>query len=142
MKPISLSVSRIIPASPGRLFEAWTTAAQLQRWWGPLGVRCTHAEVDARPGGRYRIANQLPDGRVVWIAGEFLVVEPPQTLVFTWSLEPAGAPPEQVTVRFEPRGSATEVIVVHEGIATDRARDEHAEGWRGCLAGLAAYAAG
>jgi uncharacterized protein YndB with AHSA1/START domain len=133
---LSLVVRRVIAASPARLFEAWTTAGQLQAWWGPRGVRCIGAEVDARVGGAYRIGNQLPDGGVVWIAGEFLVVEPPRELVFTWRIEPGGAA-EQVTVRFEPRGSETEVVVVHERIASAEARDEHGQGWEGCLAGLA-----
>lgn len=78
---LDLMARRIIPASPARLFEAWTTAEHLRAWWGPRGVRCTNAEIDARLGGRYRIENTLPDGRVVWIVGEFLAVDPPDRLV-------------------------------------------------------------
>ncbi|HWU89173.1 MAG TPA: SRPBCC domain-containing protein [Kofleriaceae bacterium] len=135
---LGLEVRRLIPARPERLFEAWTTPAQLEAWWGPRGVRCTRAEIDPRVGGGYRIGNELPDGRVVHIAGEFLVFEPPHRLVYTWRLE--GADPERVTVRFEPRGAATEVVVVHERIADPRARAEHERGWEGCLDGLAAFA--
>lgn len=135
----ALEVRRLIPARPERLFEAWTTPAQLERWWGPRGVRCTRAEVDPRVGGVYRIGNELPDGRVVHIAGEFLVFEPPRRLVYTWQLE--GGAQERVTVRFEPRDGGTEVVVVHEQIGGERERDEHERGWEGCLDGLAAFAA-
>lgn len=137
---LSLVVRRRIPASPARLFAAWTTSAQLAAWWGPRGVRCTGAEVDPRVGGRYRIGNELPDGREVIILGEFLVFDPPNELVYTWHLEPTGGEPERVTVRFEPRGAETEVVVVHERIGAPRARDEHAAGWEGCLDGLLAFA--
>ncbi len=137
---LSLVVRRRIPASPARLFAAWTTPAQLEAWWGPRGVRCTRAEVDPRVGGGYRIGNELPDGREVFIVGEFLVFDPPNELVYTWRLEPGGGDPERVTVRFEPRGAETEVVVVHERIGSARARDEHAEGWEGCLDGLLAFA--
>ena len=135
-----LRVERVIAASPARLFEAWTTPSQLLAWWGPRGVRCTHAEVDPRAGGRYRIANSLPSGQVLWIVGEFLVVEPPAKLVYTWTIEPGDRRPELVTVRFEARGPAeTAVIVLHEQIADDRSYDERAAGWDGCLERLAAH---
>jgi hypothetical protein len=39
-------------------------------------------------------------------------------------------------VRFQPRGSATEVIVVHEQIANETFRESHELGWIGCLDGL------
>jgi uncharacterized protein YndB with AHSA1/START domain len=141
MKSLSLVVRRTIAASPARLFEAWTTPAQLVSWWGPKGVRCTHAEVDARAGGKYKIGNELPDGRVLWIAGEFLVVEPPKLLVYSWSVGEESN--ERVTVRFEPRGSGseTEVVIVHERIADEAKHDEHEHGWAGCLDGLAAFVA-
>jgi uncharacterized protein YndB with AHSA1/START domain len=44
--------------------------------WGPEGVSCIAAEVDLRVGGRYRIANKFPDGRVFWIVGELQIIEP------------------------------------------------------------------
>jgi hypothetical protein len=41
-----------------------------------------------------------------------------------------------VTVRFEPRDGGTEVIVVHERIASAAARATHEQGWIGCFDGL------
>src|SRR5258708_17334250 len=81
---ITLLVRRTIPATPARLFAAWTEAEQLREWWGPAGVACIGAEVDLRVGGRYRVGNQFPDGTVLWIAGEFEVVQPPHRLTYTW----------------------------------------------------------
>jgi uncharacterized protein YndB with AHSA1/START domain len=136
---LSLVVRRRIDASPERLFEAWTTPSLLLSWWGPAGVRCTRAEVDLRVGGRYRLGNALPDGREVFIVGEFLQVEPPTLLVYTWWLEADAldaAPAERVSVRFEARGSATEVVVVHERIAEESTKRGHTEGWLGCLDAL------
>jgi uncharacterized protein YndB with AHSA1/START domain len=54
---------------------------------GPEGVSCIAAEVDLRVGGRYRIANKFPDGRVVWIVGELQIIEPPHRLTYTWQLK-------------------------------------------------------
>ncbi|MCI0571319.1 MAG: SRPBCC domain-containing protein [Myxococcaceae bacterium] len=140
---VALVVRRTIRAPVGRVFDAWTQPEHLRRWWGPGGpVRCPDAEVDLRVGGRYRIANAFPDGRVVWIVGEFELVSPPHRLVYSWRLEPGTQEPERVTVRFEPKDGATEVIVVHERIASQASRDEHEKGWNGCLDGLAAYLGG
>ena len=135
---IALEIRRTIRATPERLFDAWTQPAMLREWWGPKGVVCIDAEVDLRNGGRYRIANQFPDGRVIWIAGEFERIEPPSILVYTWRVEPQTTS-ERVTVRFERRGDSTEVIVLHERIAEPAARDRHERGWRDCLDGLEAF---
>ena len=44
-----------------------------------------------------------------------------------------------MTVRFEAHDEDTEIIIVHERIASDTIRQSHDEGWRGCLDGLDAY---
>lgn len=134
-----LSVTRRIAASPARLFAAWTDPAQLRAWWGPADVRCTHAEVDARVGGRYRLENVLDDASVIVITGEFLLVDPPNELVYTWEVQPGPANLEQVTVRFLARGAETEVSILHERIESEEIRDRHTAGWLGCLDGLATH---
>lgn len=139
---LALIVRRVIRAPARRVFDAWTQPEHLLRWWGPRGVRCTEAETDLRAGGRYRIKNELPDGNVVWIVGAFELVEPPRKLVYSWQLEPGAPASERVTVRFEPRDAATEVIVVHERIASKASRETHASGWEGCLDGLSAFLEG
>jgi uncharacterized protein YndB with AHSA1/START domain len=138
-RPLSLEVRRVIRATADRVFEAWTQPSQLRQWWGPRDVTCTEAQIDLRVGGRYRIGNQYPDGKIVWIVGEFEVIKPARELVYTWRLESDSQPPERVHVRFEPRDDGTEVIVVHERIPDPSVRDRHREGWHGCLEGLAEH---
>jgi len=139
---VSLVVRRTIYATAARVFEAWTQPAHLLKWWGPDPVNCPEAEVDLRVGGRYRIANRFPDGKVLWIVGEFERVTPPHELVYTWRVEPESQASERVTVRFKPHGGATEVIIVHEHIPDRATRDMHERGWQGCLNGLAEYVNG
>lgn len=136
-----LVVRRTIRATPERLFAAWTTPAQLQQWWGPEGVECVGPAVDLRVGGAYRIGNRLPDGTVLWIGGVFEAIEPPRRLTYTWHIEGSPGGEERVTVRFEPQGVVTDVVVTHERIADEAARKQHQAGWVGCLDGLAAYVA-
>jgi uncharacterized protein YndB with AHSA1/START domain len=135
----TLVVRRTIRATAERLFSAWTQPEKLRKWWGPEGVICIDAEVDLRVGGRYRIGNQFPDKKVLWIVGEFEVVEPPRRLTYTWRLEGISAASERVSVLFEARGETTEVIVTHERIPNKALRDQHQDGWQGCLDGLDKY---
>jgi uncharacterized protein YndB with AHSA1/START domain len=136
---ITLTVHRVIAAPPARLFEAWTTPALLRSWWGPKDVRCIEADVDLRVGGAYRLGNQLPDGRVLWITGAFELIERPRKLVYSWQI--GDEPRSRVTVQFDALDpERTDVTVRHERIASVATRDEHGRGWDGCLDGLAAWA--
>jgi uncharacterized protein YndB with AHSA1/START domain len=136
---IALVVRRTVRASAERVFEAWTRPELLLAWWGPRPVTCSAAEVDLRVGGRYRIVNALPDGKSLAIEGEFRVVDAPRRLVYTWRIGEEGDATSLVTVRFEARGAATEVVVVHEEIAAEPVRESHEKGWVGCLEGLERY---
>jgi uncharacterized protein YndB with AHSA1/START domain len=137
---VVLVVRRVIHAGPERLFDAWTQPAHLRKWWGPQSVVCTAAEVDLRVGGTYRIANQFPDGKVLWITGEFEAIDRPRRLVYTWRLSAQTEVHERVTVEFLPCGpDDTEVIITHERIRDVAVRDMHEQGWRGCLDGLMKY---
>lgn len=138
----SLERRRCLPASPERIFRAWTDPAELVQWWGPAGVRCIAAELDLRVGGRYRIGNELPDKSIVWIEGEFERIERPSLLVYTWRTDPQSKARERVTVRMNAQGQGTEVVVTHERIASPSRRDQHAMGWTGCLDGLSAFLPG
>jgi uncharacterized protein YndB with AHSA1/START domain len=130
---------RLIRATPERLFQAWTDPIQLMQWWGPAGVECIDAHIDLRVGGSYGIANRLPDGAILWITGTVEAVEPPRYLAYSWHAGPQDGAFERVTVRFEPAGTHTEVLVVHQRIPTDDLRQQHQAGWAGCLDGLERY---
>ncbi len=136
MSALALVVRRTIAASVEQVFDAWTRPEHLRAWFGPRPVRCSEAEVDLRIGGRYKLVNELPTGEQVVIDGEFSVIERPTKLVYTWTVSPGTGMVEVVTVKFEPHGDTTEVIVIHEQIASQPIRDSHQNGWEGCFDGL------
>lgn len=135
----SLEVTQIISAPPERVFDAWTQPDELRKWWGPSGVYCVAAEIDLQIGGEYRIANQLPDQSVLWIAGEFIVIERPHLLVYTWALEGHDSVAEHVRVAFNEHELGTSVVVTHTRIASPAVREQHEHGWVGCLEGIASH---
>jgi len=136
---LSLTIRKTINASPERIFRAWVEPDELKNWWGPSHVECSGAEVDLRVGGRYRIGNRLPDGQEVWIFGKFEIIERPNKLVYTWSMDPDSPNVERVTVTFKQQDEGTEVTVRHEQIPTSELRTNHNMGWNGCIEGLILY---
>jgi uncharacterized protein YndB with AHSA1/START domain len=136
--PQQLEVSRLINASPRRVFEAWTNPDMIIRWWGAGGVTCPAAEIDLTVGGTYRIANQTPDGATMWITGTFNRIEPPSALAYTWAMEPIAPDTAYslVEVAFDPKPDGTLVTVQQTQIPSIEALDTHLEGWLGCLDGL------
>lgn len=135
---LSVIVRRRVSAEPAQVFQAWTSPEALKEGWGPAGIDCPQAEVDLRVGGRYRIANTLPDGSLLWIHGTFEEIVPDRKLVYSWTSDEHQLSPERVVVHFKPVTSGTEVIVIHERIAEQRAVDEHQIG---CLDGLERFVA-
>jgi len=111
---------------------------ELGKWWGSKGARCLSAEVELRVGGQHRIENELPDGSVLWIVGEFPAIERPHLLIYTWSVDGKSPMTERVTVRFEPHAKGTEVTLKHDRI-TPELLEEHLRGWIGCMDGIIEY---
>ena len=138
--PCELTLRRQINASPEAVFRLWTEADLIKKWWGHSGVTCPTADVDLRVGGKYRIANLFPSGATVWIHGEFVSIESPHRLCYTWGLGLESIPEEQVTVTFESLNGGTQVTIRHEKVPGAAERDSHERGWRGCLDGLSELA--
>ena len=122
-----------IHAPPEVVFRFFTDPFMHDRWIGQ------HATLDPRPGGIYRcVMNDT-----VAVAGQFVVVEPPHRVVFTWGFESDPAVPpgsSTVTVTLAPEGAGTRLRLVHTGLPHP-AIDPHREGWAGYLAQLVAAVA-
>jgi len=132
-------VRQFVRAARDAVFAAWTDPALVVQWWGPPGMTCTHADIDLRVGGSFRLANQAPNGTIVWISGVYVEIVPPARLVHTWRVESApDRGSEQVTVDFVERDGGTEITVTHSNIPTEELRAGHRSGWIGCLDGLSA----
>ena len=82
----------------------------------------------------------LPDGRES--AGEFLAIESPTYLEYTWIWAEPAAPGEPkytfVKVSFRDLGDErTEIVLTHEGFVDPEDRDDHTSGWTSILDHLA-----
>ncbi len=130
-----LELRRLIPARREVVFATWTDPAQIRNWLGGPGVEVRSARIDLRPSGEYEYRLTMPDGAPSTILGSFILVRPPEKLVYSWVVENAAgrSPSTQVTVEFFDRGEETEVVLLHEGFLQDLVREGHQAGWAACF---------
>lgn len=134
----SVRISRHYAATPQALWAAWTEPAALSRWFGPAGGS-TVAEVQLRVGGRYRIRFPGHGGEHHEVAGEYLVVEPPRRLVFSWAFHSTPERISRISIELLPAPGGTELLFVHDRFFTAEARSNHARGWPAFFDSLQAH---
>ncbi|MDG6901223.1 MAG: SRPBCC domain-containing protein [Nitrososphaerota archaeon] len=135
----TFTVARVVPAPRETVFRAWTRPAELEKWWSiGEGWKTRSAEVDLRAGGKFSLLNEPLGGDAVMLTGEFLAVEPPQKLVYTWRFPGIGPKASTITVEFRDLGPQTEVAVTHAH-ASQEMIPGAIEGWEAALAGLLVF---
>jgi uncharacterized protein YndB with AHSA1/START domain len=126
-----LALTWTVEAPIGQVFGALTEPATLSRWWGPSGFTTPEIELDLRVGGAYRFGMQPPDGDLFHLAGEFLEIDPPRRLSYTFRWEEPDPDDRETVVRLslEDLGAATEVSLSQGVFATEGRLELHRGGW-------------
>jgi uncharacterized protein YndB with AHSA1/START domain len=146
-----VDVTMHLAAPPKDVFRFFTDPARYVQWMG------SEAELEPVPGGVYRV--RMPDGFEA--AGQFLQVERPQLVVFSWGFADdeaaartkheggeaggAGAMPAgstRVTVTLEGEDGGTRLTLRHDNLPSDSLREGHDIAWNTYLPRLAVRAAG
>lgn len=132
--PDALRLERTLDAPAQAVFDAWTSAEVLRRWW-PAGSdwETPIAEVDVRVGGKLRLVMRSPEGEEFGGSGEYLEITPPERLVFTWTWDGheghEGA--QLVEVEFnEHADGTTTVVLTNRGLTDEESKRSHREGWQ------------
>jgi len=130
-----LEMSRRLGGSSERVFRAMTEPERLAAWWGPAGFTTPEVSLEARVGGRYRLGMQPPGGDLFHLAGEFLVVQRPQRLVYTFVWEEPDPDDRETVVELslaEVHGT-TDLTVTQGDFATRARLELHRDGWSDSL---------
>jgi uncharacterized protein YndB with AHSA1/START domain len=124
-----------VPAPRGRVFNALVTPDELAKWWGPKGFTSPSIDLDPRVGGSYRIAMQPPEGEVFHLSGEFVAVDHPSLLSYTFRWEEPTPDDREtmVTLTLEEASGSTNVILDQGVFATEERLALHTQGWTDSL---------
>src|SRR5262245_29438986 len=114
-------VTRTINGPARIVFEAFTRAELLERWWVPrsMGMTLLSCEVDARVGGKYRLVFDH-DPEPVAFFGTYVEVQPHSRLA--WTNEEGGEEGPVTTVTFEEKSGKT-LVVLRESHPSKEALD-------------------
>ena len=121
----SYLVTRKFDAPAALVFEAYTTPALVQRWWGFETSEWQVCEIDLRVGGAWRFVTREEDGFEVGFHGTYLEIEPGRRLVSTEIYEGAEGgednPAVNTLVLDEVDGVTT--MTVHSQLPSKEVRD-------------------
>ncbi len=129
-----------IAAPPEHVFQALVDPTQVVQWWGQAGVyRCTKFHADLGAGGEWRSAGVDGDGRGFEVSGEYLEIQPPRLLVYTWVASWTGSVKTTVRWELEPTKHGTLVRIRHSGLAAHPEVAQSYRGWPRMLGWLQAF---
>lgn len=110
-----LRVTRRFAAPPQAVFDAWTKPEMIQHWLFTAPTTNTVLDIDARVGGTWTIGDRR-DGVDYTATGEYLEVERPHRLVFTFAMPQFSPNTDRITVQIEADGSGAIMTFTQEGI--------------------------
>ncbi|PJZ45167.1 SRPBCC family protein [Leptospira brenneri] len=147
MKPEVLRIEKEINADPIKIFRAWLNAEDFALWFlSGEGIEIESVIMDPRPGGKFIINMEL-DGKILPHEGEYITIDEPNKLVFTWRSHATDNKDTLVTITFEEikdiisksgkvGKQKTLVTLVHEELTSEIQVKMHNHGWTNILEGL------
>ncbi|MEQ8292075.1 MAG: SRPBCC domain-containing protein [Roseovarius sp.] len=135
---LTLTVERVIDASPEKLFDAWLDPETMKRFICPGETTVPSAFSDAHEGGRFEVMMRV-NGKDLPHTGTYKEIDRPNRLVFTWESH-ASRDDSEVTLTFTPGTGGTHVTLTQVRFHSEDQREGHRKGWSSILEKLAALA--
>lgn len=118
-------IQRTFPAGISRLWEAFTSRADMLRWHSPAGMTTPEVDIDFRIGGKYAITMEYDEtGEQVTVRGEYLEIEEPDRLHYTWKWDGQEIETDIVVTFKAVSDDETEVILTHSGFSEHPSADD------------------
>jgi uncharacterized protein YndB with AHSA1/START domain len=135
----SVRLHRVLRAPPERIYRAFLDADALAKWLPPYGFTCKVHQMDARPGGTFRMSfSNFSSGHGHSFGGEYRELVPHERIRYSDKFDDPGLPGEmETTVSLRPVSCGTEVNIVQQGIPDAIPVEMCYLGWQESLAQLA-----
>ena len=104
-------MQRVFNAPARTLFEVWTKAEHVRKWYGVRSTTVTVCDIDLRVGGAWRWVVTKPQGLEVAFSGVFLEIDPPRRLRRTELFEAMPGTESVVTLTFDEQDGRTTLTV-------------------------------
>ena len=123
----SAIVQRVLPAPPEVVFDEWLDRDALVEFMSPDPARASRVECEPWVGGRYLI-EMVNDDSITRMTGEYLELDRPRRLRFSWRSDSHGGFDSEVTVSFEPTGNDETLMTIDHALPPHLV-DDHQQGW-------------
>jgi uncharacterized protein YndB with AHSA1/START domain len=132
----SVVVTHRYAAAPERVFDAFLEVSVARRFlFATATGEMIAAEIDARVGGAFVFTERRPDMGDVRHVGEFLEIDRPWRLVFTFGVPQFDPRMTTVTIEIAADGDGCRLTLTNDGVPPDYLEGNR-EGWRRILDGL------
>jgi uncharacterized protein YndB with AHSA1/START domain len=133
----TVRIRRSFHAPLEAVFEAWTSAEVIRRWWqAEQHWETSEAQVDLRVGGVVRVVMRDPSkGAEHGGGGRYTEIEPPTRLAFTW-LWDGDTRQTLIELDFRETDGITTVSFTHSDLWSEEAVRAHERGWSNILDNL------
>ncbi|MDP4189505.1 MAG: SRPBCC family protein [Bacteroidota bacterium] len=114
----SLSLHRVLKATPEKVFRAFSDPVAYTFWIPPYGFLCTVHEMDFKVGGRYKMSfENFTTGHGHSFGGNYVEIKPNEFIKYRDQFDDPNLPGEMITsVWFNKVSCGTELKIVQEGI--------------------------
>jgi uncharacterized protein YndB with AHSA1/START domain len=133
--PGTVTLHRVIKATPEKVYRAFTEPTALASWIPPYGFLCIVHSMEAKVGGKYKMSfMNFSTGNSHSFGGEYLEIKPNEFLKYTDKFDDPNLPGEMITsVWLKQAIGGTELKVVQEGIPDVIPVDMCYLGWQDSL---------
>jgi uncharacterized protein YndB with AHSA1/START domain len=135
----SVSLHRVLKASPEKVYRAFTEANALASWLPPYGFLCTVHEMNAQVNGTYKMSfHNFTTGNSHSFGGKYVEIKPNEFLKYTDKFDDPNLPGEMITsVSLRKVSVGTEIKILQEGIPSVIPVEMCYLGWQESLEKLA-----
>ena len=103
----TMTIERLIHATPEQIWRAWTDPAILPQWFGPAGYSCRTKDINLRNGGLWRFDMIGPDGTIWANRHHALTYAPYHKISFLMDDDSDTSAAMQVSITLTPKPGGT-----------------------------------